>query len=174
MRQRLFTKENQEDVFQDTLDEFLRKPGLLPIAEPVAYLIGFAKNVIKRLVRYKVIGRGNLLNYARKMKAQENDEQISKTSDYDTCKESLKQLIKQLPPKQRDVMEQVLFHDKKLKDICEQFNYKSMNVFYSVISQNRSKLLEIIDNSPNHTTLKEFLRNNWKKNGKRRSQNKKS
>jgi len=64
-------------------------------------------------------------------------------------------------------MEEVLFHNKRFSDICKQFNYKSMDVFYSVLSQSRKKLLEIIDNSPNHSVLKKLINNTSRKNGKR-------
>ena len=166
-KNRLYTKENQKDVFQDTLDEFLLKPDIPPDAEPVAYLIGFAKNVIKRIQRFNGHTKVKLLEYAKKTNAQKREEQIPDTQRYDTCKRSLEYLIKQLPPANRRIMEEVIFHDKQFSDICKQFNYKSMDVFYSVLSQSRKKLLEIIDNSPNHSVLKKFINNTSRKNGKR-------
>ncbi|MEA1877562.1 MAG: hypothetical protein U9N86_11925, partial [Bacteroidota bacterium] len=97
-KHRLYTKENQEDVFQDTLAEFLRKPDIPPDTEPVAYLMGFANNVIKRIQRFNGQERVKLPGYTKKMNTQKYEEQIPDTQEYDICKKSLKLLIKQLPP----------------------------------------------------------------------------
>ncbi len=165
-KRRLYTKENQEDVFQDTLNEFFRKSGIPPNVEPLAYLIGFAKIVIKRIQRFNGQEKHKLMRYAEKIKSDKNEEQILDIQDYNICKKSLKILIKQLPPANRRVMEEVIFYDKQLSDVCKQFNYKSMNVLYSVLSQSRKKLLELIDSSSNHSILKKFINNSRKKNEK--------
>ncbi len=166
-RHRLYTKENQEDVFQDTLEEFIRKPIIPNDAEPIAYLIGFAKIVIKRIQRFNGLEKDKLPEYAKKMKAQRNEEQILDTQEYEICIESIKLLIEQLPPANERVMVEKVLHSKQLSYIFKQFNYKSMKVLYAILSQSRKKLLELIDNSPNHSILKEFINNTNKKNGKR-------
>ena len=101
------------------------------------------------------------------MNAQNREDQMPDTLDIDTCKESLKILLEKLPPAKRRVMEVVIFRNKTKTDICKQFKYKSLNVLSSVLSQSRNKLLEIIDNSPNHSVLKKFINNTSRKNGKR-------
>lgn len=129
--------------------------------------MGFANNVIKRIQRFNGQNKDKLLEYTKKMNAQKREDQMPDTLDIDTCKESLKILLEKLPPAKRRVMEVVIFRNKTKTDICKQFNYKSMNVLYSVLSQSRKKLLELIDNSPNHSILKKFINNTSKKDGKR-------
>lgn len=155
---RLYTKENLEDIYQDTMEELIRKTNHPDIIEkPIPYVCSFAGNIIKRLLReanYRNISVQKLrsLNPA----GIDEKELLSKEEFSDCCK-SVKNIIKQLLPSSRELLLKYFFEEKTHKELRMELGYKNNEVLYTKLSKAKAELRKKIEASPNHKTLKEFI-----------------
>ncbi len=155
------------EIFQETMTDFYMKPEMPENVDPLPYLTGFAKVVISRMLE------ANEKRAKSDLQLRNQDENIFEPRYTDTKElaiiaKSLKELINKLPPSFRRILEEVTYTDKNREDICKELNLKSMNVFNSILSQSRRRLLEVIDKSSNYSILKENIERLIKRNGKRK------
>lgn len=141
----------------------IRKKGPLPnLDDPIPYLIGMAKNIIKRYV-----DKGRI-DYRAPESFQEYPDLSAnekfEINDYEKCIESIKLLIKLLPKAQAKIVEDHWLKSKSLSEICKDRNYNSTPTLSSMKSQALKGLRKIIRESDNHHELKFWLKRMEKNN----------
>ncbi len=130
--------------------------------DPIPYLIGMAKNIIKRYV-----DKGRI-DYRPPESFQEYPD-LSTNSEEELeglkkCMESIKTLSKQLPKAQKEIFEDFWLKGKTPAEICKKRNYNSIKTFSSMRSQVSKGLLKLIEENDSHNELNYWLRRMQNKN----------
>lgn len=159
-----FSMELRDTIFDDTIYDLIRKKGTVPeLIDPIPYLIGMAKIIIKRYIDKDKdelwLIESFQENYNPNIKSEEEQE------DYTKSMESIKTLSIQLPKAYREIIENYWLKGKSADEICKERNYDSLKNFSSMKSRALNGLRKKIIESDNHHELKFWLRRN-KKNDK--------
>ena len=155
---RLYTKENLEDVYQDTLEELIRKTNHPDIIEnPIPYVCSFAGNIIKRLLRQANYRNISVQRLRSLNPAGIDENELLSKEEFSECCKSVKDLIKQLPPSSRELLLKYIFEEKTHKELRMELGYKNNEVLYTKLSKAKAELRKKIEASPNHKTLKEII-----------------
>ncbi len=140
----------------------MRKEGTLSeIIDPLPYLIGMAKNIIKRYVEKGRVDYRPPESFEEYPDLDTNPEE--EREGIKKCMESIKTLSKQLPKAQKEIFEDLYLNGKTPAEICKKRNYKSLKTFSSMRSQTIRGLLKLIEESDNHNELKYWPRRRQKK-----------
>ncbi len=154
----IYASELRDNIISDTFYDLIRKKGSLPnITDPLPYLKGMAKKIILRYLDKKKIEyqpTGSFLDYPDNNTINDNDD----NEEIKICLESFKILLKMLPKSYASLMEDFWLKGKSRSEICRERKYKSTKVFSSMKSQALKKLREVIDQSENHSVLKNWLK----------------
>ncbi len=155
--------ELRDTIFDDTICDLIRKKGTLPeLNDPLPYLIGMAKNIIKRYIDKDKDEYWLIESFQEYPDLNTNSEE--EQEGLKKCMESIKTLSKQLPKAQREIIEDYWLKGKTPSEICKERNYNSDETFSSVKSQALNALRKIIWECDNHHELKYWLRRMEKNN----------
>jgi len=126
------------------------------VEDPVPYLIGMVKIIIKRYIDKGKIEYWPIESFQEYPDLDTNSEE--EQEGLKKCKESIKTLSKQLPKAQKEIFEDYWLNGKTPAEICKKRNYNSLKTFSSMRSQVIKGLLKLIEESDNHNELKYWLK----------------